>query len=117
MGYQSKTYSLSDEVVEAIEAAKAKGVTPNQLLRSALLVAREADVGSVRSMVAPTISFEGSHKPDVDYATDELPSGGSVGLSSHVEGAGTYQDLGRSGKGIQNWRAGRKPLMKPKEQR
>lgn len=37
MGYQSKTYSLSDEVVEAIEAAKAKGITPNQLLRSALL--------------------------------------------------------------------------------
>ena len=25
MGYQSKTYSLSDEVVEAIEAARAKG--------------------------------------------------------------------------------------------
>lgn len=37
MGYQSKTYSLSDEVVEAIEAARARGETPNQLLRRVLL--------------------------------------------------------------------------------
>lgn len=32
MGYQSKTYSLSDEVVEAIESAKAGGETPNRYL-------------------------------------------------------------------------------------
>lgn len=37
MAYQSKTYSLSDEVVAAIEAAKAQGQSPNQLLRRALL--------------------------------------------------------------------------------
>lgn len=37
MGYQSKTYSLSDEVVTAIETAKAQGQSPNQLLRRALL--------------------------------------------------------------------------------
>lgn len=37
MGYQSKTYSLSDEVVAAIETAKAQGQSPNQLLRRALL--------------------------------------------------------------------------------
>lgn len=37
MAYQSKTYSLSDEVVEAIEAARAQGETPNQLLRRLLL--------------------------------------------------------------------------------
>jgi hypothetical protein len=36
MGYQSKTYSLSDEVVEAIDAARAGGLTPNQFLRRAL---------------------------------------------------------------------------------
>lgn len=33
MGYQSKTYSLSDEVVEAIESAKAGGTSPNRFLR------------------------------------------------------------------------------------
>ncbi len=38
MGYQSKTYSLSDEVVAVIEAAKATGVTPNRLLMAALKV-------------------------------------------------------------------------------
>ena len=33
VAYQSKTYSLSDEVIQAIEAAKASGLTPNQFLR------------------------------------------------------------------------------------
>lgn len=37
MGYQSKTYSLSDEVVAAIEAARAAGETPNQLLQRVLV--------------------------------------------------------------------------------
>lgn len=32
MGFQSKTYSLSDEVVAVFERLKAEGVTPNQLL-------------------------------------------------------------------------------------
>ena len=32
MGYQSKTWSLSDEVVAVFEEFKAKGVSPNQLL-------------------------------------------------------------------------------------
>lgn len=30
MGFQSKTYSLSDEVVAAIEVARARGLTPNK---------------------------------------------------------------------------------------
>lgn len=34
MGYQSKTYSLSDEVVEQIDAAREKGITPNQFLKA-----------------------------------------------------------------------------------
>lgn len=32
MAYQSKTYSLSDEVVAVFERFKTEGVTPNQLL-------------------------------------------------------------------------------------
>lgn len=36
MPYQSKTYSLSDEVVAAIEAAREQGETPNQFLRRLL---------------------------------------------------------------------------------
>lgn len=36
MAYQSKTYSLSDEVVAAIEDARAKGLTPNKFLRRIL---------------------------------------------------------------------------------
>lgn len=33
MGYQSKTYSLSDDVVAAIERAKVGGTSPNKFLR------------------------------------------------------------------------------------
>lgn len=33
MGYQSKTYSLSDEVVAAIDRARASGETPNRYLQ------------------------------------------------------------------------------------
>lgn len=36
MPYQSKTYSLSDEVIAAIDAAKAKGESPNKFLRRVL---------------------------------------------------------------------------------
>lgn len=32
MPYQSKTYSLSDEVIAVIEQFKAQGVSPNRLL-------------------------------------------------------------------------------------
>lgn len=33
MAYQSKTWSLSDEVVEAVEAARLRGETPNQFFK------------------------------------------------------------------------------------
>ena len=36
MPYQSKTYSLSDEVIAAIEAAREQGLTPNRFLRRVL---------------------------------------------------------------------------------
>lgn len=36
MAYQSKTYSLSDEVITAIDAARAKGESPNKFLRRLL---------------------------------------------------------------------------------
>ena len=60
MGYQSKTYSLSDEVIEAIEAARAEGVTPNQLLLDLLVkgqpvgrLATEEELGKVERNVTP----------------------------------------------------------------
>lgn len=36
MSYQSKTYSLSDEVIAIIDDAKAKGESPNKFLRRVL---------------------------------------------------------------------------------
>lgn len=42
MAYQSKTYSLSDEVVAAIDAARARGLTPNKFLLHLLAVEQTA---------------------------------------------------------------------------
>lgn len=36
MGYQSKTWSLSDEVVAEVEKARGRGDSPNQFLRKLL---------------------------------------------------------------------------------
>lgn len=36
MAYQSKTWSLSDEVVAAVEDARSRGDSPNQFLRKVL---------------------------------------------------------------------------------
>lgn len=58
MAYQSKTYSLSDEVVAAIEHAKAQGQSPNQLLRRALL---DAD-GKLIQRLRPKAQRNGTSK-------------------------------------------------------
>jgi hypothetical protein len=79
MGYQSKTYSLSDEVVEAIEAAKAKGVTPNQLLKSALLdsgVAQLVERRSVKPNVAGSSPAAGAKsEPVTKFRDASVPAG------------------------------------------
>lgn len=59
MGYQSKTWSLSDEVVAVIEAAKANGETPNQFLRRVLLTER----GGVRTEAPLTHSITDTPPP------------------------------------------------------
>ncbi len=41
MGYQSKTYSLSDEVIDVLEQYKDLGVTPNRLLTVVLIERRQ----------------------------------------------------------------------------
>jgi hypothetical protein len=46
LGYQSKTYSLSDEVVEAIDVARAGGLTPNQFLRRVIGIDASDEDGS-----------------------------------------------------------------------
>lgn len=57
MGYQSKTYSLSDEVIAAIEAARARGETPSRFLTRMLLTER-ADVTVVSKSVAKRLDAQ-----------------------------------------------------------
>lgn len=45
MGFQSKTYSLSDEVVAAIEVARSQGLTPNKFLRQLLKIDENQTTG------------------------------------------------------------------------
>jgi hypothetical protein len=73
VGYQSKTYSLSDEVVDAIERAKAGGTTPNRFLRELMglnggeSVAGEAEQAHVSAVPAgaPTGKYDPSTVPGV----------------------------------------------------
>ena len=52
MGYQSKTYSLSDEVVDAIESAKSGGVSPNRFLRELMGLDSHKDGGGISAAVS-----------------------------------------------------------------
>lgn len=59
MGFQSKTYSLSDEVVEAIEQLREKYGSPNKGLRAVLLtnpdvLAKEIHCRHERGLMNPT---------------------------------------------------------------
>ena len=62
MGYQSKTYSLSDEVVDAIESAKAGGTSPNKFLRQLMGL----EDGSTSSVMYSTGNISG---PSVNSST------------------------------------------------
>jgi len=52
---------------------------------------------------------------DIDYVNpDELPSGGSV---ASLDAVGPLASDGRGRASVENWRAGRKPLLKPSERK
>jgi hypothetical protein len=63
MAYQSKTYSLSDEVVAVIEAAKAGGTSPNKLLRRVLGIDEDGE---------GKVSQAGSARHHTDYCAMPL---------------------------------------------
>lgn len=54
MAYQSKTYSLSDEVVAAIEDARAQGLSPNKYLRQLLGIDPAKAIASDATRAAQT---------------------------------------------------------------
>jgi hypothetical protein len=51
-------------------------------------------------------------RPDVEYGSEELPSGGSV---LDATGVSIKAQVGKAS--LPTWRAGRKPLLKPKERK
>jgi len=55
MGYQSKTYSLHDDVVAAIELAKAGGETPSRYL-ARLIALYDAHDGNGCYVVEPSVT-------------------------------------------------------------
>jgi hypothetical protein len=50
MPYQSKTYSLSDEVIAAIEAARKRGLTPNKYLCGLIALSKATDAGEYTTL-------------------------------------------------------------------
>lgn len=62
------------------------------------------------------------HRPDIEYGSDELPSAGSVArtvrhLPSDLQAGEPVTILKGVVRSIPNWRAGRKPLLKPSERK
>lgn len=130
MGYPSKTYSLSDEVVEAIDAAKASGLSPNQFLRRALGIDKENGNppepkeravqrvkkvnkrdAAIQVRAESDLTAQVMERKDVDYSdTESTPT-------THVTKV-RQQNAEASGarKGMDDWRANRKPILKRKDQ-
>lgn len=65
MAYQSKTYSLSDEVITAIEAARKRGLSPNKYLRGLLALEKATDSGEFTTLktVIARPGFVGNSPP------------------------------------------------------
>ena len=98
MGYQSKTYSLSDEVVAVIEEQKTSGISPDKFLWS--LIFRRKKPSKREQAVAQLRASDpmAAERPDVEYGSDELPSGGSVMLDA------VAPPIGRGKASVESWR-------------
>ncbi len=89
MGYQSKTYSLSDEVVEEIERQKAAGVSPDRLLWAALLQKRKPSKRAQRAveLAQSDVTAQVVGRDDIEYGEHtELPRGEHVANLSRDRG-------------------------------
>lgn len=73
MGYQSKTYSLSDEVIDAIESAKAGGTSPNKFLRELMGLDGESEPRVSSPVVANSAQIAGVERGVVAQGAVEFP--------------------------------------------
>lgn len=71
MGFQSKTYSLSDEVVAAIEDARAKGLTPNRYLRSLIALSAATEAGEFTTLPSVLSRLERRGTKELTYEREE----------------------------------------------
>jgi hypothetical protein len=116
MPYQSKTYSLSDEVVTAIEAKRAEGVSPDQYLWSLIFRTQKISKRALAAQerAAGDVTAKAVGRPEIDYSdTDSTPT-------THIatlDAVGPAAAEGRGKVSVENWRAKRKPLLKPKERK
>lgn len=133
MGYPSKTYSLSDEVVEAIDAARASGLSPNQFLRRALGIDKENGSSpepkehvaqrapkakkaskrdaAIQARAESDLTAQAVGRNDLDYSdTESTPT-------THVTKVRQLKaETFGARKGMADWRANRKPILKRKDQ-
>lgn len=106
MSYQSKTYSLSGEVVAAIEAAKATGESPNQYLWRLIFGGRKASERDVAQLVASVVTVPVS--ADEADSRDDTAQGRQATLD-------TYSPELSSSRGKATTETHRAPLLKPGE--
>ena len=90
MGYQSKTYSLSDEVVAAIEEKREAGVTPDRFLWSLIFQAKKPTRRDrlVAERAASDVVAQAVGRKDIDYSDIESTPTTHVG---HLDAVGPSQ--------------------------
>ena len=112
---------LSDEELSQVQA-KAGLVPLSAWFRALALGAKKPNKQAVHIEKLRALDPNAHNRPDVEYGSDELPSGGSVGVPlppTPTPGQVPMSDvIGGHGKtSIRNWRAGRKPILKPGEKK
>lgn len=99
---------LSDEEFEDVQ--KRAGLIPlSAWFRALAFSGKKLTKRAVVSESLRASDPMSADRPDVEYGSDELPSGGSV---ARVENTRTRTERVIAEAG---WRKGRKPLLKPKE--
>ena len=102
---------LSDDELEAVRA-KAGLVPLSAWFRALALGAGKPAKRAVAVEVLRASDPMASERPDIEYGSSELPSGGSV-LDANSTLKTNSQRLSVGKASVETWRAGRKPIPKP----
>lgn len=103
---------LSDEEFETVKARA--GLVPLSAWFRALALGKKPSKAAVHVETLRASDPMAAERPDVEYGSEALPSGGSV---ASLDAVGISPKSERGKVSVESWRAGRKPLDKPKDRK